>query len=693
MPKKISSLSVALGGTVAPFVKAFGSAGGAVTGFTSKLSSAGAGILKFTGLGAGLALGMRALNKLIMLPHEALAAAKFQIEAEKKLESVLAATGNAAGFTAQQLKDHAAALQSATTFGDEGIIEFQSILATFKSVAGNTFTEATELALDMATVMKQDLKVTAVQLGKALNDPIAGVTALRRVGVSFTAQQLSQIKTLQTSGDLLGAQAIILKELRGEFGGAAQAIAKTPFGKMAQLGNLLGDLKEKIGSILVGIIGAFSGGLDIGPAIQRFSGWLAAGQGAVERWASVGAGAIRWLASAIYSGFSAIREFVTPIVAAIGDFIARNWQANLAAATGYLFALWGTVRSVFGAAWNIVSTVAAALVSAWSWAMGALGIETAQTGSTIANAFQTIADASRWLLDKVTLALNVISYSVTHWRDTFQLAAAEIALFVVHTGNQIAYTFTDVIPGLLKWLGDNWRDVFTTLMNFTSATFSNMATNAGNFFKALWSAISGDGFDFTWTPLLKGFESTLKELPKIAERQIGPLEQALADQADALRGSFGTGLGQYLADQQKDVDAATRGLTDTLNGIGDMLKAPDVPAVDIPTPTIPPPDTSALDGLSAKAKKSKVELKAIFAGSAESQLARFQARFAPGVRAAAATPKAAPIASDAARAMREGRDQGKKLDAIAEQGETGNQILADIRDTLEDDADLAAAEF
>ena len=45
---------------------------------------------------------------------------------------------------------------------------------------------------------------SAIQVGKALNDPIKGVTALHRVGVQFTERRRDQIEALVESGDIAG---------------------------------------------------------------------------------------------------------------------------------------------------------------------------------------------------------------------------------------------------------------------------------------------------------------------------------------------------------------------------------------------------------------------------------------------------------------------------------------------------------
>jgi phage-related minor tail protein len=96
----------------------------------------------------------------------------------------------------------------------------------------NIFDQATGIITDMSVALGQDTSSSAIQLGKALNDPIKGVTALQRVGVSFTASQKEQITTLVESGKTLDAQKLILAELGKEFGGAAEAAA-TPLGKLA----------------------------------------------------------------------------------------------------------------------------------------------------------------------------------------------------------------------------------------------------------------------------------------------------------------------------------------------------------------------------------------------------------------------------------------------------------------------------
>lgn len=172
-------------------------------------------------------------------------------------EAVIASTGMAAGKTAQDMVDLADALSAAngqSLFSDDAILGAQNVLATFTSISGPVFDDATSAILDISQALGQDLKSSTIQVGKALNDPINGITALSRVGVSFTEQQKEQIKTLQEAGDIAGAQAIILGELNKEFGGSAAAAVDTYAGQMKVLSEQFNNVKQSVGEALLPIL-------------------------------------------------------------------------------------------------------------------------------------------------------------------------------------------------------------------------------------------------------------------------------------------------------------------------------------------------------------------------------------------------------------------------------------------------------
>src|SRR6188768_2803829 len=102
----------------------------------------------------------------------------------------------------------------------------------------------------MSVALGTDMKTSAMQVGKALNDPIKGLSRLTKVGVTFTDAQRAQVKAMQESGDMAGAQKVILAELTKEFGGSAEAAGKTLPGQLKILqqefsnvaGALIGEL-------------------------------------------------------------------------------------------------------------------------------------------------------------------------------------------------------------------------------------------------------------------------------------------------------------------------------------------------------------------------------------------------------------------------------------------------------------------
>jgi Prophage tail length tape measure protein len=167
--------------------------------------------------------------------------------------AVLKSTGGQAGVTADQVTNLATKFQNLTTFSDEEVRSAENMLLTFTNISSDIFPQTTEAVLDMSQALGQDLKSSSIQLGKALNDPISGLTSLGRVGVKFTQETKDQIKVLVEHGKTLEAQKIILGELSTEFGGSATAAAKTFGGQIKQLANQFNDVLEALGKFLVSL--------------------------------------------------------------------------------------------------------------------------------------------------------------------------------------------------------------------------------------------------------------------------------------------------------------------------------------------------------------------------------------------------------------------------------------------------------
>jgi phage-related protein len=181
--------------------------------------------------------------------------------------NVIQSTGGAAGVTADHVADLAGALELTTATEGEAIQEGANLLLTFKNIrneageGNDIFDQTTTAMVDMARAMGTDAQGGAIQLGKALNDPIKGISALSRVGITFTDDQKELITTLTESGKVMEAQKIILAELNSQFGGSGAAYAETYAGRVELLGHAWGNFGETVFQKATPALGAIAKGL------------------------------------------------------------------------------------------------------------------------------------------------------------------------------------------------------------------------------------------------------------------------------------------------------------------------------------------------------------------------------------------------------------------------------------------------
>lgn len=164
-----------------------------------------------------------------------------------QVEAAIRSTHGAAGITAKEVGNLSNEIKRMTGIDDDLVNSMSSVLLTFTKVGKDVFPEATKAIVDMSARMGGDMKAAAIQVGKALNDPIQGISALQRVGVSFSEGQKKVIKDLVETGQVAKAQGIILKELETEFGGSAAAARDTLGGALQELQQNFDDLLDSIG--------------------------------------------------------------------------------------------------------------------------------------------------------------------------------------------------------------------------------------------------------------------------------------------------------------------------------------------------------------------------------------------------------------------------------------------------------------
>lgn len=178
------------------------------------------------------------------------------LKVSKSVEQTIKATGGAAGVTAADVDKLSLALQKVTNFGDETISSAQGMLLTFTNLKANVFPQVTELALDMANKFG-GAEVAAEFLGKALNNPIRGMSLLAKSGEIFTAEQKKVVENLVHTGQVAEAQAILIERLQSRYGGQARAAAD-PF---IQLREVMGDIAQYIGGVFYPAVSVMVTGL------------------------------------------------------------------------------------------------------------------------------------------------------------------------------------------------------------------------------------------------------------------------------------------------------------------------------------------------------------------------------------------------------------------------------------------------
>jgi len=417
-------------------------------------------------------------------------------EEERLLAQTTAAiksTGGAAQVTARHIVDLSNSMEGLTTIDNAVIQGAANLMLTFTNVRNeigknnDVFDQAIKQAANMSVALGTDAKSAAMQLGKALNDPAEGMAKLARAGVQFTDDQKKMVKQLQESGDMLGAQKIILAELEKQFGGSAEAVRGTFTGAMTNLENVLEDLNKGIfaGALPVmteminGIAdslsgltdavtdGGLMGGIDhlFGPemkiAIAAIGGAITASLIPAAQAAAV---SLYGMATAALAAMAPLAPFaiagaalgaVALVIAAnwreLADFFSMVWQGAVGAAQATIQGFTDWARNTFNTISNFVTSsmrgIADFFARAWAGAVSAGG------GS----------------LSRFVEFANTIIFAL---QDGFERGLNAILSLFGRWGNAIADRLgnfaSDWARGMeIMGLGDfvaNWKSGFNTIM-------------------------------------------------------------------------------------------------------------------------------------------------------------------------------------------------------------------------------------
>jgi hypothetical protein len=296
----------------------------------------------------------------------AVRAAEEAQQANNRLDAVAKSMnlfGSATDQVTDRLKAFAETNERSLAVDADIIKATQAKLLTFKNLAqtadvvGGAMDRATLAAIDLAAAGFGSAEQNAVQLGKALQDPIKGITALARSGVTFTEQEKEKIKALVASGKLLQAQNLILTAIETQVGGTAEATA-TGSQKMA-LAFLA--MQDALGEALMPVFEAFV------PLVTDLFGFLAQNSGVVMIiTTAMAALAVAILAVNFALNANPIVKVITLIgVLATGVVLLINYLVGLSGGWAKLFeglqkglaAVGSFFKTVFDAISNLVTAV------------------------------------------------------------------------------------------------------------------------------------------------------------------------------------------------------------------------------------------------------------------------------------------------------------------------------------------------
>ena len=439
--------------------------------------------------------------------------AKFN-EQEKAIAEVNSAIDSmgVAWTTTEKLQQRAADLQSNSTYGDEEILHMQSVLLTFGNITDDVFNRAEQNALDMSAALGQDMQSSAIMLGKALNDPATGLTALTRVGVSFSEQQKEQIKAMAEAGDMMGAQDLMLQALESQFEGTAKAVSETAGGQMKQAMNDFGDAMESVGAVVAPILVSLAG------HVSKLAQWFQNIPGPVQK-IVVGlmllvaaVGPILLIVSKMITVFTVLKPVLLAIGAAMGGISLPVLAvvAAIAAAIAIGILIWKKWDVIFPAIKGVVEPVMNAIKDVFEKVMNFIRPLVEVTLTAIKVVFEVVFNIIKTLVMVVFNAIKLyIQVTLKIWQTIIAIAlwAIKAVFDKVTKAVRKAWEFVwGKIGGTVK---DAWaliKRIVGSIKDFIINTFNTVRTRVVsiwngiyNFFAPKIAAVKTlfvDGFTF-----------------------------------------------------------------------------------------------------------------------------------------------------------------------------------------------------
>jgi phage-related protein len=530
-------------------------------------------------------------------------------EADAKLAAVLTATKGAAGVTADEAKRLATALQGVTRYEDETVMSAESVLLRFREINKNVFPQATELSLDLATALGIDASSAALMLGKALETPGEGLLRLKMAGVALSDEEIKLIQHMADTGNMAGAQKMIMDELTKSVGGSAKVAAQTFGGQMDILKNQFGDVMEVVGGAFLpmlretaqwinqNVIPAFrvwaeAAGPKIQAALKQLAEWMQANVLPVLQKLA------QWIQANVIPAFQKLADWaVRNLIPALQQLAQWIMSDLVPAIQTYIlpllaqFAQWlgnnlPTVMQTLGDVWN---NVLKPVLTALSDILGALLIQAPAIADGLGGAWTAISSAISGVWSVIGPILqSIFTELAKFWTDVqpkLEAAWNNISRIVQAAMQDIWDFLQPIVTAIQQFLTDHGAQI--------QAMFQDVWNVIGGIFQVAWAMISGTvklaldllSGDFSaagqdWNAMAEGVMSGLqnifsatwdiiKNIVVIALTEMGNVVGGkLAEMRDAGRNIL-QGLIDGFNEKKDDV---LRALSDIINGAINSIK-------------------------------------------------------------------------------------------------------------------------
>ncbi len=406
--------------------------------------------------------------------------------------SAIKATGGAARVSAKHIENLTGKLEATTSTEAETIQEGANLLLTFKKVGNQVgknnkiFDRGVKASVDLSRSGFGTVQSASVLMGKALNDPIKGVSALGRSGVTFSQKQKDTIKRLVETNQTLKAQKIILKEVEGQVGGAGEAFRKTTAGKIEQFQHQLGTLGE---TIMTGAMPYLTKLMDylldtVVPGVQALAPKITAAVSTVKSFftsMSQGSGeagaAFTKIRTYVTEQLASIQSIISSTVSIVTSLWAKFGSDLVTYARNSLTNVLTVIRGITNVISGIFKTVAAILKGDWKGAWE--GIKQIAKG-----ALQVVGGVVRQGMNVAVTAVRVAKTAISSAatgafngiKDGAQAGWAKAKAYV----SGIPAKITSALGNLSSLLTDAGRQVMSGLIGGISGKIGELKSKIGS---------------------------------------------------------------------------------------------------------------------------------------------------------------------------------------------------------------------